>query len=439
MRLRRRDLLRITGATLAASALTACGGAEDEPAPTSSPSDCVSPTSDWHDAKNSGSGTLSMLSALLGTPELQDRYANNVLTGFFGSSNYQMATTYTTSDKLPDKIITALTGGTLADVVLPEYGWLHSMRRHNALEAVPDDLLTDLNVDERFLSGCRIEDTLYGVPYTMDLQVIGYRIDLLTKAGITEPPATLDALREMARELTGDGISGFDPFGPGLVRTWANLVGAYGGTLFTEDGTLSFNDGTGAAALNFLAELINDGTASLSDIPGTGKPRLITQGKAVMAPMGVGIWDELNREGLGDEAHTAFFPMPPDEAGGSPSVLKTGTVLSVARQSQYQDVAFQFLHHALEDQPLSTTAAMIPAIPSRTGLLVTSEIASNRIANAGLANIDHAGVMLGGSGAWLDLRPVIEGQLRLTLEGKQSAATAIGNLARVVSDSNNAG
>ena len=439
MRLRRRDLLRITGATLAAYALTACGGAEDEPAPTSSPSDCVSPTSDWHDAKNSGSGTLSMLSALLGTPELQDRYANNVLTGFFGSSNYQMATTYTTSDKLPDKIITALTGGTLADVVLPEYGWLHSMRRHNALEAVPDDLLTDLNVDERFLSGCRIEDTLYGVPYTMDLQVIGYRVDLLTKAGITEPPATLDALREMARELTGDGISGFDPFGPGLVRTWANLVGAYGGTLFTEDGTLSFNDGTGAAALNFLAELINDGTASLSDIPGTGKPRLITQGKAVMAPMGVGIWDELNREGLGDEAHMAFFPMPPDEAGGSPSVLKTGTVLSVARQSQYQDVAFQFLHHALEDQPLSTTAAMIPAIPSRTGLLVTSEIASNRIANAGLANIDHAGVILGGSGAWLDLRPVIEGQLRLTLEGKQSAETAIGNLARVVSDSNNAG
>jgi len=439
VRLQRRDLLLITGAAVAASALGACSSGEDEPAETSSPSDCASPTSDWRNAKDSGSGTLSMLSAMLGTAELQDRYANNVLTGFFGSSGYQMATTYTTSDKLPDKIITALTGGTLADVVMPEYGWLHSLQRHNALEAVPADLLDDLNVDERFLSGCRIDDTLYGVPYTMDLQVIGYRVDLLTEAGITEPPATLDELRSMAQELTGDGISGFDPFSPGLVRTWANLVGAYGGTLFTEDGTLSFNDGTGAAALNFMAELINDGTADLSAIPATGEPRLITQGKAVMAPMGVGIWDELNREGLGDEAHMAFFPMPPSESSGTPSVLKSGTVLSVSRQSQFQDVAFQFLHHALEDQPLTTTAAMVPAIPSRTSLLVTSEIASNRIANAGLANIDDAQVMLGGSGAWLDLRPVIEGQLRLTLEGKQSADAAIGNLARVVTDSNNAG
>lgn len=438
MLLQRRNLLRLGAAGLAASALSACGGHNpDEGTTTTSVS--LTPTPDWHDAKNSGSGTLSMLSAMLGTSELQDRYANNVLTGFFGSSSYQMTTTYTTSDKLPDKIMTALTGGTLADVVLPEYGWLHSLRRRNALEPVPDDLLDDLDVDERFLSSCRIDRSLFGVPYTMDLQVIGYRIDLLTAAGINEPPTTLDELREMAKQLTTDGVSGFDPFSPGLVNTWANLVGAYGGSLFNEDGDLGFNDGTGVKALDFLADLVNDGTADLSNVPATGDPRLISQGKAVMAPMGVGLWDELNGAGLGDEAHIAFFAMPPAESSGEPSVLRSGTVLSVSRQSTYREVAFQFLHYALEDQPLSTTAAMIPAIPSRTNLLVTSEAASNRIANAGLANIDHAHVMLGGSDAWLDLRPVIEGQLRLTLEGKQSADAAIGNLARVVTDSKNAG
>ena len=52
---------------------------------------------------------------------------------------------------------------------------------------------------------------------------------------------------------------------------------------------------------------------------------------------------------------------------------------------------------------------------------------------------DRIVIMLGGSDAWLDLRPVVEGQLRMTLEGKQSADAAIGNLARVVTDSKNAG
>ncbi|MFC2624775.1 ABC transporter substrate-binding protein [Propionibacterium acidifaciens] len=438
MRLQRRKLLRIGAAALAAAALSACRDGNDDSRPTATgASPSASP--DWHDAKSTGSGTLSMLSALLGTGELQDRYANNVLTGFFGTSAYQMATTYTTSDKLPDKILTALTGGILADVLMPEYGWLHALRRRNALEPLPADLLADLGVDERFLPSCRIDDELFGVPYAMDLQVVGYRVDLLTQAGITEPPKTLDELREMAKQLNGAGFSGFDPFGPGLVRTWANLVGAYGGRLFTEEGDLGFNDGTGAKALDFLAGLVNDGTADPLSVPGTGEPRLIAQGRAAMAPMGTATWDELNGAGLGDEAHMAFFPMPPGDAGGEPSILRTGTVLSVSRQSRYQDVAFQFLHYCLEDQPLSTTAAMIPAIPSRTGLLVTSELSSNRIANAGLASIDHAGVMLGGSDAWLDLRPVVEGQLRMTLEGKQSADAAIGNLARVVTDSKNAG
>lgn len=163
MRLQRRKLLRIGAAALAAAALSACRDGNDDSRPTATgASPSASP--DWHDAKSTGSGTLSMLSALLGTGELQDRYANNVLTGFFGTSAYQMATTYTTSDKLPDKILTALTGGILADVLMPEYGWLHALRRRNALEPLPADLLADLGVDERFLPSCRIDDELFGVP-----------------------------------------------------------------------------------------------------------------------------------------------------------------------------------------------------------------------------------------------------------------------------------
>lgn len=442
MRLQRRDVLSLGTAVAAASAVAACGAgesAETETTESASPSDSATPTPEWSTATASGSGQLALLSALLPTEDEQNQYANNVLSGYLAGSNYTMATTYTTADKLPDQIMTGLAGGNLADVVMPEQGWVPSLMRRNALAPMPNSLTNELEIDQRLLSGCFWDGRLYALPYAMDLMVVGYRADLLNDAGITQPPQTLDELREMARELTTDDRSGFDVFSPGLMKSWVNLIGCFGGSLYRDDGSIAFNDGTGADALDFIIQLVNEGISDPSTIPATGDKRLFTQDKAVMAPMGSQLWPEVQEAGLQNDDQLQFFALPPAEKGDDASVLQTGTLLSVSRQSQYQEVAFGLCHYALQSQPLISTLSMISAVPARSDIVSGSLLESNRIMQAGLDNAEYANFYLGGGPTWLDLRPVVEGQLMAAIQGRQSADTTIGNLAQVVSNSQAAG
>ncbi|MDN6799440.1 MAG: hypothetical protein L0L50_09070, partial [Propionibacterium sp.] len=131
MRLQRRGLLAWAGAAAAAATLSACGGKSSSSSTLSSA--CTpSPTPTWQDAKSHGSGRLNMLSALYQDQASQDSYANNMLTGFFAGTGYSLAATYTSLDKLPDKVITSLAAGKLADVLMPGQGWVPVLERQNA-------------------------------------------------------------------------------------------------------------------------------------------------------------------------------------------------------------------------------------------------------------------------------------------------------------------
>lgn len=433
MRLQRRGLLSWAGAAAAAAALSACGTRNNANASLSPSSASSSPT--WHDAKSHGGGRLAMLSALYQDQASQNSYANNMLAGFFGGTSYSLTASYTSLDKLPDKIITSLAAGKLADVLMPGQGWVPVLERQNALAEMPADITDGLNLDERLMTGCYWGDKLFALPYALDLTMIGYRADVLAASGISAPPATLDELREMAKQLNAPDRGGFDVFGAGVVNLWATLVGSYGGSLFTPKGGLAFNDGTGTKALDFIIGLVKDGSADPAKIPTGGAQPLFIQQKTAMSPMSSTLWPALREAHLDDEAHLGFFPLPPAQAGKDPVVLQTGTQLGVGRQSQFKEVAFQFCQYALQAQPLLSAVSMLPAVPPRTDIIAGSSLAGNRVMSAGLANVKYATASLGGCPAWLDLEPVIEGQLMSAIRGQQSSDMAIGNMSKVVSDS----
>lgn len=434
MRLQRRGLLAWAGAAAAAATLSACGGKSSSSSTLSSA--CTpSPTPTWQDAKSHGSGRLNMLSALYQDQASQDSYANNMLTGFFAGTGYSLAASYTSLDKLPDKVITSLAAGKLADVLMPGQGWVPVLERQNALAEMPADITDGLNLDQRLMTGCYWGDKLFALPYALDLTVIGYRTDVLADAGISAPPRTLDELREMAKQLNAPDHGGFDVFGAGVVHLWAMLVGSYGGSLFTPKGGLAFNDGTGVKALDYIIGLVKDGTADPAKIPTGGAQPLFIQQKTAMSPMSSTLWPALRRSHLDDEGHLGFFPLPPDQASKDPVVLQTGTQLAVSRQSQFKEVAFQFCQYALQSQPLLSAVSMLPAVPPRSDVIAGSQLAGNRVMSAGLANVKYATASLGGCPAWLDLEPVIEGQLMAAIRGQQSSDMTVGNLAKVVSDS----
>lgn len=432
MRLGRRGLLAWGAGAAAVASLSACGGNSSDSETAGLPSASVQ----WRGAKSTGDGTLSLLSDMYADENQKNAYRDDVISPFFSGTGYSMDTSYTSTEKLPDKIITALTAGKLADVVTPHQGWVQAMQRYNAVDEMPSDILDGLNLDQRLMTGCYWDDKLLALPYALDLTVIGYRVDMFAEAGIASPPSTLDELREMAKLLNrADERGGFDVFGGGVVNLWAMLVGSYGGSLFTDEGGVAFNEDAGMDALNFMIGLVQDGSANPDKIPTGGAQPLFIQQTTAMSPMSSTLWSALQGAGISDDAHLGFFALPSAEKDNDPVVLQTGSQLAVSRLSSHRDVALEFCQNALQTDPLLSAVSLIPAIAPRSDAMVGSDLTQNRVMSAGLANVPYATASLGGSPCWFDLQPVIEGQLMAAIRGTQSSEMAIRNLERTANDS----
>jgi multiple sugar transport system substrate-binding protein len=69
--------------------------------------------------------------------------------------------------------------------------------------------MSQFNVDqdafaEGSIASNTYDETLYGVPWYIDVGLLYYRRDWLEDAGFSEPPATWDELKEMAQQITRD-------------------------------------------------------------------------------------------------------------------------------------------------------------------------------------------------------------------------------------------
>ncbi len=442
MRVHRRDVLSLFAGSAALAVLSACDDNSPTPHPpttTVTTTASGTPTPTWMSAKSTGSGHLALLSALFGDEDSQQRFANDVLNGFFSGSQYTLATDYTSSERLLDSIYTGLVGVNLADLLMPGAGWVPALQRRNVLREIPDSILADLELDDRLMATCRYQGSLRALPYAMDLSLVGYRADLFEQAGITTPPSTLDELRATAKELTTGDRLGFDPFGPGLTNTWITLVGSCGGRLFDENGKPQFDQGEGLAALDFILGLVKDGSTDPSKIPAAGSPQLFMDKKAAMTLVNSSTWPTLGSAGVAGTSQLGLFGMPPSDQGKDPCLLQSGTLLAVSNQSQYPEVAFEFCHYALGKTPLTAAMSIASAVPARSDIVSGSALASNRVLMQGLDDVKYATIAPGGSPAWLDLEPVIESELMAAVTGRQTSGMSISNLARVANDSLAAG
>jgi multiple sugar transport system substrate-binding protein len=74
-------------------------------------------------------------------------------------------------------------------------------------------------------------DTIYALPWLADSTVVGYRADLLDKAGYPKPPETFEALQEMAAKIHSRETAGFVTQ-DNLHWIWPNWLISYGGNFF---------------------------------------------------------------------------------------------------------------------------------------------------------------------------------------------------------------
>ncbi len=110
--------------------------------------------------------------------------------------------------------------------------------RANWAEPLNPFLDKDKDVDLRdFVTGAmapfRRGDTIYALPWLADSTVVGYRADVLDKAGYAKPPETFEALQEMAAKIHTRETAGFVTQ-DNLHWIWPNWLISYGGNFFAK-------------------------------------------------------------------------------------------------------------------------------------------------------------------------------------------------------------
>jgi multiple sugar transport system substrate-binding protein len=181
----------------------------------------------------------------------------------FNASQDTYVVTYQPQEEVEAKLLTAIAGGGVPDVVLWDRFQTSVYASKGALMAL-DDLIAEDSVDtsmfyEAALNELTYDGTVYGIPLTVDNRSLFYNADLLAEAGL-EPPTNWAELADAAEALTvreGDSLvrSGFALSDVGLFSMW---LGQAGGQMVSDDGQAAFNTPEGLAVLEQWDDLMNN-------------------------------------------------------------------------------------------------------------------------------------------------------------------------------------
>ncbi|WP_405409977.1 ABC transporter substrate-binding protein [Streptomyces decoyicus] len=183
------------------------------------------------------------------------------------------------------------------------------------------------------------QDKIWGIPQTVDMQVLYYRKSLLKKAGV-QPPRTLDELVDGAKKLS-------DKKAKGLFLGNDGGVGVLGGTplfaaglsLIGEDGKAGFDDPAAARALGKIRQLYADKSLLLGAPTDWSDPAALIQGLTAMQWSGLWALPQI-RKALGDDF--GVLPFPKDGSGGKPSVPVGAYGSAVSARSKRRSEAKAF-------------------------------------------------------------------------------------------------
>jgi multiple sugar transport system substrate-binding protein len=183
----------------------------------------------------------------------------------FNDSQDDYEVSYVPQELVEEKLLTALAGGQVPDVVLWDRYQTSLYAPKGALATI-DDFVKEDDIDtgvfyEPALGEMEVDGKLYGLPLLVDNRSLIYNQSLLDGAGVTAP-TNWDELRTAAEAMTvRDGgkltQAGFDLSDPGLFSMY---LAQAGGQLLNDDETkTAFNSAEGLEVLDFWQSLLDTG------------------------------------------------------------------------------------------------------------------------------------------------------------------------------------
>lgn len=165
------------------------------------------------------------------------------------------------------EIISSVTGKTSSyDVILIDLIWMMDFIQKGYLDPLPANLAKSVRtgIIPEIYSSFAYDNKLWAVPFHADFQLLYINKKLLSEAGFSTPPKTLEEMVLIAEKAKTKGILKYPIFDSWnraevLVCEYTWLTGAFGGTLTGKNGKIRLETEPALKALNFMVELLKKG------------------------------------------------------------------------------------------------------------------------------------------------------------------------------------
>jgi multiple sugar transport system substrate-binding protein len=236
---------------------------------------------------------------------------------------------------------------------------------------------------------------LFALPWFVDVGMLYRRTDLAPRV-----PRDLHDLMQLAR---GGRLRGSIPFGlvwqgaryEGLVTTFVEHLGAFGGAILDGEGRVVVDSEEAVRALTFMRDAIHaDGVVPPAVLTWQEEQtRLAFQnGDAVFMRNWPYAYALLQDQSQSSVAGRVAVSVMPGAEGGGPGAALGGSALAINAHSDQPDAAYRLIEYLLQPEQMLERARVAGQYPPRPALYETDELAAALpIAPAdALAVIEHA-------------------------------------------------
>lgn len=259
----------------------------------------------------------------------------------------------------------AIVGNNAPDLIQVSASWIAQLNGINGLADLKPlmDPASLAQFPETPVNAVTYDGRVLALPWLPGPIAMGYNRNLMTKAGLdpNNPPksweefkAAVTAICEVGKAEGIYGVALRTARHPNSAHWSIPVIWANGGSVQTEDGTISFNNPGARAAFEWYRDTINSGCApDAADIQvtrnlfATGKAGFIFEGPWLM-----GLIDSISQGALKVAADGDIWIAPmPAAADGVVRQIDNSNMVSISAQSKQPELAAKFVDFLLGNAP----------------------------------------------------------------------------------------
>jgi len=339
-------------------------------------------------------------------------------------------------DSLYEKLLPALAIGEGPDIMGIGWDKIHDYAKSGVLTPL-DEFIDGSNGLERSnfpdtVNATVVNGSTYGVPMQYFDFALYYNIDLLTEAGIENPPTTWEELEAAAVACTVADDSGeVIQYGMDFPLTaapsiWYALIWQAGGSVVSDDNSVALiNEPEAVAAGELLERLFVEEQVTPVGITGAQSDTLFQSGQSCMHITGPWMIAGFDEAGL----NYGIAPLP---KGVVEANIAEGPCLAINASTEYAEAAWKFLAFWNSEEALRYFALNAPAPPASIALMDDPEIQADEKLSAFAAGLPYSSTVFPDAPNRTDIDTAVAQAIQEIAYGELTAQEAFDKAAELI-------